>query len=165
MATIDLATKLGAGIPPSVQMVREPFHYAEVLIDLAAATTLKGSALAAADVIEAIDIPAESVIIAAGIEVITAVGGGGSVQTLDVGVTGIDPDAWVDGYDSFAAVAGGYAQQPAAYQPIVIGGTADTVDVLIATQTGTISTGVLRVWAFYGDVNGTRNPGLAQLKS
>ena len=164
MATIDLATKLGAGIVPSVHSTRFPFHYAEATINLATAATTKGSDLAAADVIEAIDLPAQSVVIAAGIEVITAQSGS-TVLTLDLGVTGSDADAFVDGFDLVAATAGAYASQPAAYQPIVIGGTADTLDVLIATLTTTNTGGVIRVWAIYADVADTRIPGLAARKS
>lgn len=164
MATIDLATKLGAGIAPSVHSTRFPIHYAEVTIDLDDAEAEKGSALAASDVIEAIDVPAQSIILAAGLEVITAQSGS-SVLTLDLGVTGADADAFVDGFNLVAAVAGDYAAQPAAYQPIVIGGTADTIDVLIATLTDTNTGGVVRVWALYADVADTRKPGLTARKS
>ena len=164
MAIIDLATKLGANIAPSVHGTRFPVHYAENVIDLAVAAAAKGSALAASDVIEAVDVPAQSIILAAGIEVISAQVGA-TVMTLDLGVTGIDVDAYVDGFDYITAVAGDYAQQPAAYQPIVIGNTADTVDVLLATVTGTATGGKIRVWVLYGDVKDTRNPGLALRKS
>jgi len=165
MATVDLATKLGSGLHPTVAGVKNNPHYAEKIVNIATVVTTKGSAMAAADVIEAIDIPANSVIVAAGVEVQTAVGGGGSAITIDVGVTGIDADAFVDGYDLFAGVAGDFAAQPAAYQPIVIGNTADTLDVLIATQTGTIATGIFRVWCIYHDVSDLRQPGIAALKS
>lgn len=163
MATIDLATKLGANIAPSVDAVKRPYNFAEVYIDLAVAATTKGSALAAADIIEAIDLPAGSFVQAAGIEVITAQTGA-TVMTLDVGVTGIDADAFVDGFDYFAATVGSYAQQPAQYQTIVTG-VADTVDVLIATQTGTNTGGVIRVWAIYGDVKARPRSTLAALRS
>lgn len=164
MATIDLATKLGAGIPPSVHSTRFPLHYVDAVISLPAAAAAKGSALAAADIIEAIDIPAQSIVIAAGIEVIEAQAGA-SVMTLDLGITGADVDGFVDGFDYVAAAAGAYAAQPAAYQPIVVGAAADTVDVLIATQTGTNTGGVIRVWAIFGDVADTRRPGLTARKS
>jgi hypothetical protein len=164
MATIDLATGIGAGVQPSVQAVRWPVHYVEVEIDLDDAEDEKGSALAAADIIQAIDIPANSVIWLAGLEVITA-NSGSTVLTLDLGVTGADVDAFVDGFDFVGASVGDFAAQPAAYQPIVIGNTADTLDLLIASLTTTNTGGVVRVWCVYADVKDTRKPGLAALGS
>lgn len=163
MATIDLATKLGAGIPPSVQQVRNPLHYAEVEINLATAATTKGSALAANDIIQAIDIPAQSVVLTAGLEVILA-NAGSSVLTLDLGVAGVDTDVFVDGYDFVAGVAGDFAQNPAVYQPVVLA-AAGTVDIIIASLTTTNTAGKVRVFAWYLDAADTRKPGLTALKS
>jgi hypothetical protein len=116
----------------------------EATLNFATATTTKGSALAATDVIEVLDIPAESVILSAGYEVTAAITGD---VTLDVGVTGIDADNFIDGATLAAATAvGTYAQQAAAFQPIILQ-SADTLDVLIATSTTAISAGSIRVWA------------------
>ena len=123
-------------------------------IDFAAAATAKGSALAAADVIEAISVPVNTVIVNAGIEVITVLGGESNDTTFDLGVTGVDADVFVDGFDADAAAAGAYAQNPAAYQPVVIGSTADTIDLLIATATTAPTSGVVRVWAVLMNVDG-----------
>jgi hypothetical protein len=113
-------------------------------LNFATATTTKGSALAATDVLEVLDIPAESVILAAGYEVLAAITGD---VTVDVGVTGIDADNFIDGATLAAATAvGTYAQQAAAFQPIILA-SADTLDVLIATSTTAISAGRIRVWA------------------
>jgi hypothetical protein len=116
----------------------------EATLNFATATTTKGSALAATDVIEVLDIPAESVVLSAGYEVTAAITGD---VTLDVGVTGIDADNFIDGATLAAATAvGTYAQQAAAFQPIILQ-SADTIDVLIATSTTAISAGSIRVWA------------------
>lgn len=131
------------------------FYYVQNLIDFADAATEKGSALAAADVIEAIAVPAGTMIINAGIEVITAAGGESSDNALDLGVTGIDADVFADGFDLDAAAAGAYSQNPAAFQPIVIGATADTIDVLIQAATTAPTSGVIRVWAILCDVSNT----------
>jgi hypothetical protein len=113
-------------------------------LNFATATTTKGSALAATDVLEVLDIPAESVILAAGYEVLAAITGD---VTVDVGVTGIDADNFIDGATLATATAvGTYAQQAAAFQPIILA-SADTLDVLIATSTTAISAGRIRVWA------------------
>lgn len=127
-------------------------YLVEYELNLATAATTKGSALAAADVITVIDLPAHTMVWGGGIEVLTAMSGSSTDATLDLGVTGVDADAFVDGFDLDGAAAGAYAAQPAAYQPIVIGGTADTLDILIASQTGTVTGGVLRVFAILQDI-------------
>jgi len=164
MATIDLADFAGAGIPQSTHSTRFPFYFIEnANVDLDDAEAEKGSALAANDVIQVLDIPANSVILAAGIEVLTAQSGS-SVLTFDLGVTGGDVDNFVDGFDVVAAVAGDYAAQPVAYAPVVVA-TADTLDILIASLTTTNTGGVFRVWAIVADIDGTRKPGLTALGS
>ena len=122
-------------------------------IDFAAAATAKGSALAATDVIEALSVPANTVILNAGLEVVTVLGGESNDTTFDLG-TGVDADNFVDGFDADAAAAGAYAQNAAAFQPIVVGSTADTIDITIATATTAPTSGVVRVWAILMNVDG-----------
>ena len=128
-------------------------YVADVLVDFAAAATAKGSALAATDVIEALSVPANTVILNAGLEVITVLGGESNDTTFDLG-TGADADNFVDGFDADAAAAGAYAQNAAAFQPIVVGATADTIDITIATATTAPTSGVVRVWAVLVNVDG-----------
>jgi hypothetical protein len=122
-------------------------------IDFAAAATAKGSALASADVIEALSVPVNTVILNAGLEVTTVLGGESNDTTFDLG-TGTDADNFVDGFDADAAAAGAYAQNAAAFQPIVVGATADTIDITIATATTAPTSGVVRVWAVLMNVDG-----------
>lgn len=129
-------------------------YLVDATINFATAAAAAGGTLAAADVIECISVPTNTVILSAGIEVITVMGGESSDTTFDLGVTGIDVDVFVDGFDADAAAAGAYAQQPAAYQPVVIGATADTIDLLIATATTAPTSGVARVWAVLMNVDG-----------
>ena len=122
-------------------------------IDFAAAATAKGSALAAADVIECISVPVNTVILNAGLEIITVLGGESNDTTFDLG-TATDADVFVDGFDADAAAAGAYAQNAAAFQPLVVGATADTIDITIATATTAPTSGVVRVWAVLMNVDG-----------
>jgi hypothetical protein len=122
-------------------------------IDFAAAATAKGSALAAADVIECISVPVNTVILNAGLEIITVMGGESNDTTFDLG-TAVDADVFVDGFDADAAAAGAYAQNAAAFQPLVVGATADTIDITIATATTAPTSGVVRVWAVLMNVDG-----------
>jgi hypothetical protein len=147
MATV---TTLAGGSVDGFTAGRMPY-FKEVLIDFAAAATAKGSALVATDVIEAISVPANSMILNAGLEVITVAGGESNDTTLDLG-TATDADNFVDGFDLDAAAAGAYAQNAAAFQPIVVG-TADTIDLTIATATTAPTSGVVRVWAVLIDID------------
>lgn len=155
MATVDVSSGINAATHPS-RAVRSMPYVVETTLNFATATTVKGSALAAADVLEVLDIPAETLILNAGYEVTAAITGD---VTLDVGVTGIDADNFIDGATLAAATAvGTYAQNAAAFQPIVIGSSADTLDVLIATSTTAVSAGTIRVWAVLVDLNGRTGP-------
>ena len=157
MATIDLSNGLG-GAPRPVRSLTNMPYFVEQEIDWAAAATAKGGVLAAADVIEAIDVPANTVVLNAGLEVTVAAGGESNDNTLDVGITGVDADCFVDGFDLDAAAAGAYAQNAAAYQPLVVA-TADTIDVLIATATTAPTSGKIRVWALMCNIDAKPAPG------
>jgi hypothetical protein len=148
MATV---TTLAGGSVDGFTAGRMPY-FKEVLVDFAAAATAKGSALAAADVIEAISVPANTMILNAGFEIITVAGGESNDNTLDLG-TGADADVFVDGFDLDAAAAGAYAQNAAAFQPLVVGGTADTIDLTIVTATTAPTSGVVRVFAVLMDID------------
>ena len=149
MATITtLAGSAGAG-----RTAGSVPYLVDMQMDFAAAATAKGSALAAADIIECINVPANTLILNAGFEVITVAGGESSDNAWDLGVTGVDADVFVDGFDGDAAAAGAYAQNAAAFQPVVIA-TADTIDLLIQAATTAPTSGVLRVWAVLMDIDG-----------
>jgi hypothetical protein len=127
-------------------------YLVSVEVDFAAAATAKGSALAAADIIEAINVPANTVALTAGIEVISALVGESSDTRLLLGVTGGDVDAFVASWDATAAVAGAYA--PAATTVPVVFAAADTIDLEIDAATTAPTAGVVRVWAVLMDVDG-----------
>lgn len=149
MSTI---TTLAAGATSGRTAGSVPY-LVDVTVDFAAAATAKGEALAAADVIECISVPTNTVILNAGFEVITAAGGESSDNAWDLG-TGVDPDCFVDGFDGDAAAAGAYAQNAAAFQPLVVGSTADTIDLTIQAATTAPTSGSLRVWAILMNVDG-----------
>tara|TARA_R110002072_G_scaffold102425_2_gene225243 strand:- start:662 stop:1156 length:495 start_codon:yes stop_codon:yes gene_type:complete len=130
---------------------RSPY-YVQNEIDFAAAVTAKGTALAAADIIEVLTIPADTMIISAGMECTAVHTGTSSDCALDLGVTGGDPDAFVDAFDFDAAAAGAYAV-PAAPGSAIVPAAADTLDILIQAQTGTTLTGKMRVFAWLADVD------------
>lgn len=164
MSTIDLATEGAAGLHPTRGGNVKTPYLVEVEIDLAAAVTAKGSALAQGDVIEAIPVPADTVILMGGAECKTAMTGTSTDLTFDIGVTGGVVDNLVNGWDFDGAAAGDFASPVGVNEPVFIN-TADTIDILFATQTGTVLTGVVRVFALLLDVSDAKAPGIAQVGS
>lgn len=164
MATVDMTSNINTLHPTRAGNTSLPY-LVEVNLDIAKTATKKGSALAAADVIKVIDVPAGTLVLAAGIQVTTETTDTQTDVTVDLGITGVDADAFVDGYDLDAASAGDYASQPAAYQPIVVGASADTIDLLIATATAAPTAGELRIWAVLQDVSDRKAPGIVALGS
>ena len=94
-------------------------------------------------ILQAIDIPAETLIMEAGVEVITALS---SSATMDIGITGGDVDIYVDGDTN----ATGYGTLTATARHIAA--SADTLDVLVGGAAS--SAGKIRVWAVMCDVAG-----------
>lgn len=140
-------------------------YLAEITIDFADALVAKGSALAASDTIEALSVPAGTVVLAGGAQVITAADS--TTLTVDVGYTGGTVDHWVDGFDAKSA-DGTYSSAPAGDGFTAPVTTAGILSVLFATLTGTLTTGKLRVWAILQDVSAKsskKDPGIAQVGS
>ena len=125
-------------------------YLVENTIDVSAVNGDSGAAQN--DVLQCIDVPAETLIMAAGVEVLTACS---SSVVIDIGVTGSsagfsDPDAFVDAYDATGAA---YAPRDVAdAAPMLTIKTADTIDALIAG--GASRAGKIRVWAVLCDISG-----------
>ncbi len=95
------------------------------------------------DILQVLDIPAETLIMEAGIEVITALS---SSATMGLGITGVDVDIYVSGANN----AAGYKTLTATARSIV--SSADTLDVVIGGADS--SAGKIRVFAVLCDVSG-----------
>ena len=116
-------------------------YLVENTIDISAINSSSGTANG--DVVNALDIPAETLIMEAGIEVITALS---SSVTLDLGITGGDVDRYVDGDTN----ATGFSAPTATARTIVA--SADTLDVLVLSADA--AAGKIRVFAVLCDVSG-----------
>ena len=138
MATYD---KTGAGGTTGHPSNGRTPYLVENTIDISAINSSSGTANG--DVVNALDIPAETLIMEAGIEVITALS---SSATMDLGITGGDVDRYVDGDTN----ATGYAILTATARVVVA--SADTLDILTAGADS--SAGKVRVWAVLCDVSG-----------
>ena len=138
MATYNVTGAGGTAGHPSNG--RTPY-LVENTIDVSAVNGDSGAAQN--DVLQAMDIPAETVIMEAGIEVITACS---SSVTLDLGITGGDVDIYTDGDTN----ATGYSALTATARHVAA--SADTLDVLVLSAAS--SAGKIRVWAIMCDVSG-----------
>ena len=138
MATYDLTAAGGTtGHPANGRTL----YLVENTIDVAAINSDAGASQN--DVLRALDIPAETLIMEAGIEVITALS---SSVTLDLGITGGDVDRDVDGDTN----ATGFSAPTATARTIVA--SADTLDVLVLSADA--AAGKIRVFAVLCDVSG-----------
>ena len=150
MATYDVTGPGGVNRPGRYNPgVRTPY-LVENTIDVSAINGDSGTAQN--DVLQCIDVPAETLVMAAGVEVLTACS---SSVVIDIGTTGssagfLDPDAFVDAYDATSA---SYAPRDVAdAAPMIICKTADTIDALMAGAASTA--GKIRVWAVLCDIAG-----------
>ena len=121
-------------------------------IDLADAILQNsGTALAANDIIEAIAVPANTLILHSGFKVVTAMTGTTSDSALHIGITGTDVDIFAASFDLDGASVG--AHTPAVTSSGVCSNlpvftaSADTIDVEIHASSGTITGGIIRVYA------------------
>jgi hypothetical protein len=105
------------------------------------------------DIVQFLNVPAETCVMAAGLEVLTASASG---VTLDLGWTATsgnlttEVDRWVDGYDSTST---GIAAIAPAHAGWVAFKAADTIDVKVLGAQDT--SGKVRVWAVMCDISGS----------
>ena len=126
-------------------------YFVETTIDMAAAVTTKGTALASADIIQCIPIPAETQILDAGMQCVTVHTGTSSDTGFDLGVTGNNPDAFVDAFSFDGAAVGDYAANAGNGGCTVA--AADTLDIVFTAMTGTALTGKMRVFAWLANID------------
>ena len=127
--------------------------YIEVELDFAAIVAARSAAsataLAAADTLQNIQLPANSVILHAGFEV-TTVESTNTTATFDFGFTGGSPAAANVFGNDIASNALGWSlaagSSTALPNPVIVGTSADTIDLLINTAAPTDC--VLRCFAF-----------------
>ena len=143
MTTLAKAT---GGTTGHVASRRKPY-YVENTIDFSVDDP------AANDIVQFLNIPAETCVMASGLEVLTASASG---VTLDLGWTATsgnlatDIDRFVDGHDSTAL---GIAAVAAATAGWVTYKAADTIDVKVLGAQDT--SGKIRVWAIMCDISGS----------
>jgi len=138
---------------------RNRIRVEQVVMDFALITAARSAAgataLGAGDILQALHVPANTFVISAGLNVLTAEGG---TQTFDLG-DGTDPDGYLDGVDGNAVAGFGPAHVLTEGTPNVIIGlgkgkyysSADTIDLV---QVNACDTAKVVVWAIMCDVSG-----------
>lgn len=147
MATVDL-TPTGVALPAEPWAV--PVKRAQITIDLAKAVTAKGSALAPADVVKVIDLPAGTLVLNAGYTVTTALSGPSTtVCTIKLGDSG-DDDRYVTAQSAVVTGDGTLAST----NKSTLFSTADALQITLASITDgssntTITAGKVKIWVVY----------------
>jgi hypothetical protein len=134
-------------------------------LDIAAAVTAKGSALAQADVIEALRLPAGVQVLAAGAQKTAAMTGTTADLTIDLGITGVNADAYAAAWAFPGAAVGSYATPLGDQTVALVVSTTDTIDILLKAMTGTLTGGKIMVWAVVVDITPEQRGVIAQPKS
>jgi len=147
MATVDLTPGTTSQVGSTISASGRTPYFVSQDLDWAKAATAKGSALAAGDIIQLIDLPANTMLIGAGAEVTTVANStGDEVVTLQASVVSTT-------YVTAQAVnALGYLAEKTAGDTFGVNAarntSADTLDIVLGSTGGTSPTsGVVRVFA------------------
>jgi hypothetical protein len=148
MATIDMTFSSSGAALPGVSAgccykLEKTIDFAEVLAE-------KESALAADDIIKVFDIPIKHAVMAANIHPVVAADA--TTLTLDLGFTSspeADPDNFVDGFDATQTSTDGVPVFAAQGYTTA----ATTLDMELATLTGTLTSGQVKVVAWIVDMS------------
>ena len=165
MATVTLSNPQGSNkAPVQTSNLKTPYIIWKE-VDFAAAATAKGSALAAADVIEALRIPKDHAIARAWVKKSTALTGTTADAAISLGVTGVAAAAYVSAWGLAAAAVGAYGTPTSPATHVINGSASDTVDILFTTLTGTLTGGKVIVYAEVVDLTVAGRGTIAQPKS
>ena len=145
MANITAALKASSGNSQRGRNV----YYVDNVIDLTANSINPSTG----DTIQAITVPANTLVVAAGLQVVnSATMNTGTNATASLGLTGVDPDEFVALFDIDGAADGAYAPQ-IAITGLTASTSADTIDVLLAGTGASFTAGKIRVYAAMMDIS------------
>lgn len=150
MATFDMTTSATAGVSTSsiaAHNSSEKVAYSmEAILDISAIT---GYSCANGDIFQLLEVPANSVILSAGCEILTVFTG--TSVTVDVGLAAGDTIIDAGPTNALAYPAKGTnGATLGTYSALVT--TADTIDVKLNASSNDCTAGKLRVWAVVVDV-------------
>lgn len=165
---VDIAQPITANthVSKNAPHVRLPYMI-EVKVTAEQMIAAKGGAIAAADVYDLVKVPPQTAILHVWLKKDSAFAGTSADLTLDVGYTGGDTDQWVDGWDFDAAAVGSFATPVGVGAPVAgtVTNAVQTVSLLVATQTGTWTSGGFRVYLQCVDLSNEPHAGIVQLRT
>ena len=154
MGTVNL-TGTGTGTGHMSMSDVKVLYSIEVNVTAAAAVAEKGSALANADILQILDLPADSLLLGAGINVTTADTQGSPDITMDLGIGGA-VDIFVDGG---APTSTGYlaagSNGATGFENGILVSSADTLDIVLgqASSFSSADDWVIRVYVVLMDIS------------
>lgn len=148
MATYSYA--VGSATTHPSKLLRASPYVIKRTIDIATLITALGATPAASDVIKVLNIPAGSMVLSGGVLVNTAVDA--TTMTVDLGYSG-NVDVFTDGADLKTTGYAAYGTNGKAIANAARFATAGTVDLLVATLTGTLTSGNITVYAVVLDIS------------
>lgn len=139
-------------------------YIVEVKVTAEQMIAAKGSAIAASDVFDIVRFPAGTCLLNVWVKKTKAFAGSSTDLTLDIGFTGGDTDFYTDGWDFDAAAVDSFATPNA--NTTAVGtrgadgnantGAANVVSILVASQTGTWTSGSLTFYCLAIDFSDSR---------
>ena len=118
-------------------------------------------ALSAGDIVEAISVPANTMVLTAGAEMIESVQSGADGNTVNLGITDVDQyiaGADIDDDSAILSSGVGYLTPAAeAGVPFFVGATADTLDLELQATSTAPNTGQIRIFAILMDIDAIGN--------
>ena len=133
---------------PTLSGSTEPYVIKRT-IDIATMITALGATPAATDVIKVLNIPSGSMVLSAGVYVGTAVNA--TTMTVDLGYSG-NVDVFTDGADLKTTGFAAYGTNGKAIANTARFTSASTLDLTVATLTGTLTSGSITVYALVVDI-------------
>jgi hypothetical protein len=147
MASINMAKGTSTGKAVAALRGGHPVRTQSFLVDLAAAATAKGSALAAADVIQCIQIPAYTAIMAGGVRILEVADVTGD-NKFKLGIATSDAAFVASNAGSFNSTFNGQANS------FIFTTAATTVNLTLQSFTASVpTTGVAAVWVTLADLS------------
>jgi hypothetical protein len=118
-------------------------------------------ALSAGDIVEAITIPTNTMVLTAGAEMIESVQSGADGNTVNLGITDVDQyiaGADIDDDSAILSSGVGYLTPAAeAGVPFFVGATSDTLDLELQATSTAPNTGQIRIFAILMDIDAMGN--------
>ncbi len=165
MVDVSLALTSTSHVSKFAPDVRLPYMV-EKTVTAAEMIAAKGSAIAAADVYDVLQVPAGTVILGVWARKIAAFAGTSTDLALDIGITGVDADLYSNDWAFDDAALNSYAPVGTGLTDYgTVTNATQIISILVGAQTGTWTAGTIQVYALCIDLSDNVIAGLPALGS